>query len=144
MVGGEQVKLVFRKNIYGLSFVCLSLLLACVNNSNDLSTNEIIKLPPLEFYNAWNQNSHGALLDIRDPSLFEEKSIWGSVNLHYLSPNFNSSLDELVASSPSKPIFVFCQEGNYSLRAAKLLSKKGVKEVYLMSGGYKEWLSSGL
>jgi len=82
-------------------------------------------------------------LDLRDPNLFKEKAIWGAINLHYLDPNFEKALLQLITSNKDKPTFIYCQNGVYSARVAKLLSDKGIKEIYIMSGGYQAWTDSG-
>jgi|GEM_PF-3534624 len=118
---------------------------ACgLNTRNQDSSVETNALEPLEFYNKTNQKVHGVILDLRSAAKFQEGSIWGAVNLHYLDANFEQAIEQIINSSSDRPILIYCNNGVNSGRVASMLAKEGVEEVYIMSGGYQEWKDSGL
>lgn len=133
-----------RSFLYWRALFLVIILAGCGGSPNNADQTVVVKLEPLDFHDKWNQNAHGALLDIRDPALFKEKALWGAVNLDYLTPNFIESLESLFEQSGDNPIFIYCSNGASSTKAAKLLADKGAKELYVMSGGYQAWIDSGL
>ena len=40
---------------------------------------------------------------------------------------------------PDKPVYLYCQSGLRSGRAAQTLYKKGYKQLYHLDGGFKKW-----
>ena len=72
------------------------------------------------------------LLDVRQPWEYEEEHLPGArlVPLPQL-------LEGLSGLDPEKPTLVYCAVGGRSRVAAQLLSGKGFKEVYNLSGGIK-------
>lgn len=51
---------------------------------------------------------------------------------------------ELAKLDKSKPVYVICQTGRRSQKAAETLQKSGFKEIYNVKGGTSEWISAGL
>lgn len=74
------------------------------------------------------------LLDVRQPKEYENSHIAGAK----LIPvgELDRRLDEL---DPDKPAIVYCAIGGRSRIAAQMLSGKGFKEVYNLSGGIRAW-----
>jgi rhodanese-related sulfurtransferase/rubrerythrin len=74
------------------------------------------------------------LLDVRQPKEYESSHIAGAK----LIPvgELDHRLDEL---DPEKPAIVYCAIGGRSRIAAQMLSGKGFREVYNMSGGIRAW-----
>ncbi|MCG8553072.1 MAG: sulfurtransferase [Desulfobacterales bacterium] len=81
-------------------------------------------------------NEETIILDVRQPSEYEQSHIPGAV-LIPLSELSDRS-DEL---DPDKPILVYCAIGGRSRVAAQMLAGKGFKEVINVSGGIKAWQS---
>ena len=40
---------------------------------------------------------------------------------------------------PDKPVYLYCQGRSRSGSAAKILYKKGIRDIYMLKGGYKKW-----
>lgn len=83
-----------------------------------------------------NKRSQGSftLLDVRQPGEYETGHIPGSRLIPL--PQLQDRLAEL---DPAKPTIVYCAVGGRSRVAAQILSGKGFREVYNLSGGIKAW-----
>ncbi|MCD9185001.1 MAG: rhodanese-like domain-containing protein [Pyrinomonadaceae bacterium] len=51
---------------------------------------------------------------------------------------------ELAKLDKNKPVYVICQTGRRSQKAAETLQKAGFREIYNVKGGTSEWISAGL
>ncbi len=85
-------------------------------------------------YMAEHKEGSYTLLDVRQPKEYEIDHISGAklIPLPVLG-------DEIHQFDPGKPIIVYCAIGGRSRAAAQLLSGKGFKEVYSISGGINAW-----
>nr|WP_319393797.1 rhodanese-like domain-containing protein [uncultured Desulfobacter sp.] len=81
-------------------------------------------------------NEETTILDVRQPSEYEERHIPGSV----LIPVSDLS-DRFGELDPDKPTLVYCAIGGRSRVAAQMLAGKGFKKVINVSGGIKAWES---
>jgi rhodanese-related sulfurtransferase/rubrerythrin len=72
------------------------------------------------------------LLDVRQPWEYEEEHLPGATLIPL--PKLNDQYEKL---DPEKPTLVHCAIGGRSRVAAQLLSGRGFKEVYNLSGGIK-------
>lgn len=81
-------------------------------------------------------NEKTTILDVRQPSEYEERHIPGAV----LIPLSELS-DRLGELDPEKPTLVYCAIGGRSRVAAQMLAGKGFKKVINVSGGIKAWAS---
>ncbi len=74
------------------------------------------------------------LIDVREPNEFDNGHILGSRNIPMTQMKMR--LQEI---RPDKPVYLYCQSGMRSGRAALLLYKKGYKDLYHLQGGFKKW-----
>ncbi|WP_080845173.1 rhodanese-like domain-containing protein [Cytobacillus gottheilii] len=74
------------------------------------------------------------LIDVREPNEYEAGHILGSRNIPL--SQLKTRLQEL---RPDKPVYLYCQSGMRSGRAAQLLSRKGYKNLSHLQGGFKKW-----
>jgi rhodanese-related sulfurtransferase len=74
------------------------------------------------------------LIDIREPNEYEGGHILGARNIPLSQLRMRHK--EIRAD---KPVYLYCQNGIRSGRAAALLRRKGVKDLYHLKGGYKLW-----
>ncbi|MFD0048414.1 rhodanese-like domain-containing protein [Actinomycetes bacterium NPDC127524] len=74
------------------------------------------------------------LIDVRETSEYDNGHILGARNIPLTQ--MKPRLKEL---RPDKPVYLYCQSGLRSARAAQLLHKKGYKELYHLKGGFKQW-----
>ncbi|PPA71390.1 rhodanese-like domain-containing protein [Jeotgalibacillus proteolyticus] len=74
------------------------------------------------------------LIDIREQREFEGGHILGARNIPL--SQLKMRMGEI---RPDKPVYLYCQNGMRSGRAAQFLHKKGVQDLYQLKGGFKKW-----
>ncbi|WP_062355934.1 rhodanese-like domain-containing protein [Bacillus kwashiorkori] len=74
------------------------------------------------------------LIDVREPNEFEGGHILGARNIPLTQ--LKMRLKEI---RPDKPVYLYCQSGSRSGRAAQILHKNGYKQLYHLKGGFKKW-----
>lgn len=74
------------------------------------------------------------LIDVREPNEFDNGHILGARNIPL--SQLKMRLQEI---RPDKPVYLYCQNGQRSGRAAQVLYKKGYKDLYHLKGGFKKW-----
>jgi phage shock protein E len=82
------------------------------------------------------------VLDVREQ---DEANMMGeiknSIRIDYYQEHFEKELDKL---DPKKTYFVYCAGGVRSKKTCNVLSKKGFKQVYNLSGGFASWEAAKL
>lgn len=84
-----------------------------------------------EFKNGYRK---AQLIDVREPNEFAGGHILGARNIPLTQ--LKARLKEI---RPDKPVYLYCQSGSRSGRAAQLLYKKGYKDLSHLEGGFKKW-----
>ncbi len=74
------------------------------------------------------------LIDVREQKEFDGGHILGARNIP--STQLKMRMKEL---RKDKPVYLYCQSGMRSTRAAQMLYKKGYRELYQLEGGFKQW-----
>ena len=74
------------------------------------------------------------LIDVREPNEFENGHILGARNIPL--SQMKMRLQEI---RPDKPVYLYCQNGTRSGRAAQVLYRKGYKDLSQLKGGFKLW-----
>ncbi|MEH7124502.1 rhodanese-like domain-containing protein [Bacillus sp. JJ1773] len=74
------------------------------------------------------------LIDVREPNEFENGHILGARNIPL--SQLKMRLKEL---RPDKPVYLYCQSGMRSGRAAQFLHRKGYRDLSHLQGGFKKW-----
>ncbi|WP_026692917.1 rhodanese-like domain-containing protein [Peribacillus kribbensis] len=74
------------------------------------------------------------LIDVREPNEYEAGHILGARNIPMTQMKMR--LKEI---RPDKPVYLYCQSGIRSGRAAQMLYRKGYKDLYHLKGGFKQW-----
>lgn len=74
------------------------------------------------------------LIDVREPKEYEAGHILGARNIPL--SQFKMRMKEI---RPDKPVYLYCQSGNRSGRAAQILYRKGYKDLSHLQGGFKKW-----
>jgi rhodanese-related sulfurtransferase len=104
---------------------------------NSMGNNENVAiLSTTEFKNAIQKNPV-QLIDVRTPNEFAGGSIKGAQNMNI----FDGSGFQKAAAKLNKdnPVYLFCQSGNRSKSASKLLLQMGFSQIYDLKGGYSNW-----
>ncbi|WP_042355076.1 rhodanese-like domain-containing protein [Bacillus rubiinfantis] len=74
------------------------------------------------------------LIDVREPNEFEAGHILGARNIPM--SQLKMRMKEI---RPDLPVYLYCQSGMRSARAAQMLYKKGYKDLTQLQGGFKRW-----
>ena len=82
--------------------------------------------------------SGATVIDVREPEEFASGHIPDAVNLP--QADLATRLDEL---PHDRPVFVICQGGFRSLRAAQFLKQRGLSDVASVKGGTEAWRAGG-
>lgn len=78
----------------------------------------------------------GTLLDVRTPSEFGNGHIDGAGLLNYYTLDFKQ---KLLLLPKDQPVYLYCNTGYRSKRAAQILSENGFKQVYNLEHGIMDW-----
>lgn len=91
-----------------------------------INTTQLLKLK--------NQYPSLQLVDIRDPSSFNQHHIEQSINLT------NDNIHDFIRNADlDAPLVVVCYHGHSSQQAALYLHNQGFKTVYSLDGGFEAW-----
>lgn len=98
------------------------------------SKKAVINLPEKEFVENMRK---GQLVDLRNKQEFDEGHINGARNIPFA----------MLTRNPGRlrrdlPIYLYCEKGNVSKRAALVLYGKGYENIYQLEGGLKNWTGS--
>ncbi|KDE46538.1 hypothetical protein DI43_12375 [Geobacillus sp. CAMR12739] len=74
------------------------------------------------------------LIDVREPDEFAAGHILGARNIPLTQ--LGMRMKEL---RKDQPIYLYCQNGLRSGRAAQMLYRKGYRDLYHLKGGFKTW-----
>jgi len=74
------------------------------------------------------------LIDVREPNEFEAGHVLGARNIPLSQLKMRQK-----EIRPDKPVYLYCQNGMRSGRAAQMLHRKGYKELTQLQGGFKKW-----
>jgi thioredoxin len=78
----------------------------------------------------------GSLLDVRTPSEFSNGHIKDAGQLNYYASDFKK---RLLMLPKNQPVYLYCNTGYRSQRAAEILAQNGYKDVYNLERGIMAW-----
>lgn len=103
---------------------------------NACGQNQAVKqLSSLEFEKLINSSS-GTLLDVRTLGEFKNGHIDNAGQLNYYALDFRQ---KLLLLPKNQPVYLYCNTGYRSQKAAKILVENGYTEVYNLQHGIMEW-----
>ncbi len=117
------------KQILSLAFPFFFFFTACGQNPN------VKQLNSVEFEKLIKDSS-GTLLDVRTLGEFKNGHIKDAGQLNYYALDFSQ---RLLMLSKDQPIYLYCNTGYRSQRAAEILVENGYKKVYNLEHGIMEW-----
>lgn len=97
-------------------------------------------IQPIHYEEIQQKIADGELIqfiDVRTPEEFKEGSIPTARNMSFQDPRFPNMVAVL---DKSRPVYLFCQSGNRSSRAARMLRDLGFEQVHDYRGGYRDWI----
>ncbi len=80
------------------------------------------------------------VLDIRTPEEFTAGALPNAINLDFYAADFQDRLADL---DTSVPYVMYCNSGNRSSTAARMMEDLGFAEVYEIDGGIQSWARAG-
>lgn len=81
------------------------------------------------------------VVDVRTPSEYAGGHLKNAKLANVNDAGFDANIAKL---DKNKPVVVYCAVGGRSSRAADIMTQKGFKNVYNVSGGYNAWAAAGL
>jgi len=124
------------RNILNCFFAFTFFIFFSCGLNSDMLINQVNSDELLEFIDINN----AVLIDVRTNDEYSSGYIENSLNIDYLSIDFNQNVEEL---DKNTPIVLYCRSGKRSSRSANILSKLGFKEVYNLHGGILDWIEEG-
>jgi len=115
--------------ILSLALPCFFFFTACGQNL------AVKQLNSIEFEKLIKDSS-GTLLDVRTLGEFKNGHIKDAGQLNYYALDFSQ---RLLMLSKDQPIYLYCNTGYRSQRAAEILVENGYKNVYNLEHGILEW-----
>jgi len=101
-------------------------------------TNTIEPLNANEFEKLLKEENDKLVLDVRTEFEYQIGHLANAQNIDFYNADFIEKLNEL---DKNKPCFVYCQSGQRSDAAAKLMKESGFKTLFTLSGGFNMWKS---
>ena len=82
------------------------------------------------------------VLDVRDPGEYGTGHVLGAKNVPM--SRIQAAGSEIAAKRKDKPVIVYCDDGNRSVKASAALRSQGFSRVVHLSGGLGAWRQAGL
>ncbi|MGR8980151.1 MAG: rhodanese-like domain-containing protein [Gammaproteobacteria bacterium] len=127
------IEFILNHYVYSLALAVVTYLL--IQEFIDAAFKKFGKITPLNAVTKMNE-SDAIIIDVREAADFSESHIEQAINAPL------SKLGDYLAKlsdHKNKPVLVACQNGTRSLSAAKLLTKEGFEQVFVINGGMQAW-----
>jgi rhodanese-related sulfurtransferase len=126
------------KKLFGILFIATLLVTATSHAQSQKSG--YVKLSPTEF-KAQLAKDNGFLMDVRTPEEYMKESIKGAKLCNINDENFGAILEML---DKTRPVYVYCETGVRSAKAADMMVKEGFKKVVHLEGGLAAYKAAKL
>lgn len=73
------------------------------------------------------------LVDVRTYPEFMGGKIDDAVNIDFMSSDFQQKIAQL---DKTKPVYIYCQSGNRSGKASRVMAELGFQQIFDLQGGY--------
>ncbi len=120
--------------IYSLALAVVTYLL--IQELFDTAFKKYSSITPLLAVVKMNE-SDTLIIDVREAPDFVQSHIENAVNTPL--SKLNEYLKK-ITDHKNKPVLIACQNGTRSLSAAKLLTKEGFEQVFVINGGMDAWV----
>lgn len=101
-------------------------------------------LSPLEaqkMIEANKENPQFIIIDLRSKNEFDDGHIEGAKLVHYYDTKFKRIISQLDRDAK---ILLYCQKGRQSPLALRAMEKLRFSDMYILDGGFDEWVNAGL
>ncbi|MBI9063956.1 MAG: rhodanese-like domain-containing protein [Marinilabiliaceae bacterium] len=126
--------------IKGILTVLILVLLSGICFEGIAQKKKVQRLEPVAFYEVLARQSNAMIIDTRPAYKFEEYRMKDAV----LAVSQKDLLKVVKNQPKNRPLFVYCEFGDRSKRAIKVLAGKGFTTIYELKGGLEEWMEQGL
>ena len=103
------------------------------------SCSEQLKYISVEEFNGFSDDEF-ELLDVRTLEEFQSGHISRANNIDFFSEDFVKKIKEF---DTSLNLILYCRTDNRSSKSAKILLDNDYKNIFVLKGGIKEWISQG-
>lgn len=138
-----------KKAVWLISILALSLLVVAYTKPydqklnvpvNENSEGTINNVSVAQFKELISKKD-GIILDVRTKGETDRGHIKDASFVDYYSPDFESKINLMQKNSP---IYIYCQSGARSYKAAQIMARNGFKSIYNLSGGFRMWQNEGM
>lgn len=114
----------------------INVICVCSLKINAQDTTLIKSVTAEEFYAFIGDHNNAVIFDVRDEDEFEKKKIPGAINL----PQKEKLLAYTDTLDKETPILIYCEIGQRSKEAAKVLLNLQFVTIINLNHGFKDWL----
>jgi rhodanese-related sulfurtransferase len=82
----------------------------------------------------------GILIDVRTPGEYRAGHLKNAVNIDWFETGFAEKIKALEVGE-EEPVYLYCQKGGRSAKAAQVLDSLGYTDVVNLVGGYEAYLT---
>ncbi len=101
------------------------------------TASDSIKIIDRAAYKKAISKNKSQLVDVRTPREFRAGHIDGAKNIDFFQrAGFNDAFSKM---DKNQPVYLYCQSGSRSQKAARRLVKMGFHQVYDLKGGFGRW-----
>lgn len=97
---------------------------------------KIEMITPEQVYDAVHSDSSLQLVDVRTVEEYSVSHLENAQNICVTNDDFK---EKVAGLDKNKPVYVYCQKGGRSARAAEILKELGFTKVYDLEGGIENW-----
>lgn len=131
----------FILNNPGLFIALFVVLVLLIKAELDHQANKGLLVSPASAIRIINNSDDALIIDIRAVADFKKGHIKGAKNVQL--SDFASSIDAY-SDYKNKPVLVYCNSGNTTKRAVKLLKNAGFEKINDLDGGIIAWKDANM
>ncbi|HMO40664.1 MAG TPA: rhodanese-like domain-containing protein [Saprospiraceae bacterium] len=109
---------------------------ACQSQDTAQNGSKVVVLAPPAYKEKIENGTKVQLVDVRTSAEYQAGHIGDAANIDYLAEDFEQQIQSL---NKDQPVYVYCQVGGRSSKAAKVMQALGFREIYDLQGGYLAW-----
>jgi len=128
-----------QSRIHGLLTLLLLVFWGGICSEGMAQKKKVQRLEPLAFFEALTRQSNALIIDTRPAYKFEEYRLKDAV----LAVSQDELLKVVKDQPKHRPLFVYCEIGDRSKRAVKVLAQNGFTKVFELKGGLVVWIEQG-
>jgi len=127
------------KNILITILLISTVAFSCKNETvNTPSASEVFNFTNMDVAAFQQKIKKGrvVIMDVRTAEEYAAGHIEGAINFDVNGPSFASHVMKM---NEETEYMVYCKSGGRSVKACKIMSKAGMKNLYNLEGGYTAW-----